>query len=116
MFAEAITATDKVKEFADNSSEPVAFGAFALARSGKLKEAQIALDELLKSAETRDIPPYNLALIYNAIGESGKALDYLEKSFAEKDVRMVFLKVEPKWNNLRGEARFIALMRRMNFE
>jgi serine/threonine-protein kinase len=116
MYAEAIAATDKVKEFADNSSEPIAFGSYALARSGKVKEAKTALDELLKLSETRYIPPYNLALIYNALGESGKALDYLEKGFTDKDVRMVFLKVEPKWNNLRGEPRFVELMRRMNFE
>ncbi len=116
MYPEAVAATDKVKEFADGGSEPIAFGAFALARTGKLDEAKNALDELLKLSETRYVPPYNLALIYNALGESGKALDYLEKSFAEKDVRMVFLKVEPKWNNLRSEARFVALMRRMNFE
>jgi hypothetical protein len=29
---------------------------------------------------------------------------------------MVFLKVEPKWNNLRNEPRFVELMRRMKFE
>jgi len=27
---------------------------------------------------------------------------------------MVFLKVEPKWNNLRPEPRFIEMMKRMN--
>jgi hypothetical protein len=31
-------------------------------------------------------------------------------------VLMVFLKVDPKWNNLRGNARFVELMQRMNFE
>jgi DNA-binding winged helix-turn-helix (wHTH) protein/TolB-like protein/Tfp pilus assembly protein PilF len=116
MYAEAIAATDKAKEFSVFNSESIAFGAYALARSGKIKEARAALDELLKLSATRYVPPYNLALICNALGDGGKALDYLEKSFAEKDVRMVFLKVEPKWNNLRGAARFSALMKRMNFE
>ncbi len=116
MYAEAVAATDKARELSVISSEPIAYGAFALARSGKLAEARAALDELLKMPKERYIPPYNLALIYNALGEGGKALDYLEKGFAEKDVRMVFLKVEPKWNNLRSEPRFSALMRRMNFE
>ncbi len=71
---------------------------------------------MLKSSQTRYIPASNIALGYNGLGETEKALEYLERGFVEKDVRMAFLKVEPKWNNLRNEPRFIELMRRMNFE
>jgi DNA-binding winged helix-turn-helix (wHTH) protein/TolB-like protein/Tfp pilus assembly protein PilF len=117
MFAEALAATRKARELSAASSEPIAFGAYALVKAGKTGEARAELDELLKLSNAgRYVPPYHFALIYNALGESGKALDYLEKAFAEKDVRMVFLKVEPKWNNLRREPRFVDLMRRMNFE
>ena len=116
MFAEAVAVTRKARELSAVSSEPIAFGAYALARSGKVTEAQAALDELLKLSTERYVPPYHFALIYNALGEREKALDYLEKAFTERDVRMVFLKVEPKWNNLRGDSRFQDLMRRMNFE
>jgi len=115
-FAEALAATGRAAEFSVISSEPIAFRAFALARSGKLADARAALAELLTLSNERYVPPYNLALIYNALGENEKALDHLEKGFAEKDVRMVFLKVEPKWNNLRNEPRFISLMKRMNFQ
>jgi DNA-binding winged helix-turn-helix (wHTH) protein/TolB-like protein/Flp pilus assembly protein TadD len=116
MFAEAIAATNKAKEISADSSETVAFGAYALAKTGKLAEARAARDEMLEASKTRWIPPYNFALVYNAVGESGKALDHLEKAFAEKDVRMVFLKVEPKWDNLRHEPRFIEMIKRMNLE
>lgn len=116
MFAEAIAATRKARELSAVSSEPIAYGTYALAKSGKITEANTALGELLKSSNERYVPSYNIALVYNALGESSKALDYLEKAFAEKDVRMVWLKVEPKWNNLRNEPRFIELMRRMNFQ
>lgn len=114
MFAEAIAATKKARELSAASSEPIAYGAYALAKSGKSREARAALDEMVEFLKTRWVPPYNFALVYNALGESSKALDYLKKGFAGKDVRMVFLKVEPKWNNLRNEPRFIELMRRMN--
>ncbi|NOT48401.1 MAG: protein kinase, partial [Acidobacteria bacterium] len=115
MFAEAATATHKAKELAPDSWEINSFGAYALAKSGKLTEARAELDAMLKVSKTRYASPYGIALVYNGLGETEKTLDYLEKAFAEKDVRMVFLKVEPKWNNLRSEPRFIALMRRMNF-
>jgi gamma-glutamylcysteine synthetase len=38
----------------------------------------------------------------------------LEKAYAEKDIRMVFLGVEPKWGALRSEPRFIELLKKMN--
>jgi DNA-binding winged helix-turn-helix (wHTH) protein/TolB-like protein/cytochrome c-type biogenesis protein CcmH/NrfG len=115
MFDQAVAASRKAQELsALNSSEQVAFAAVALARSGKIAEARTALDELLKLSKERFVPPYNIALIYNALGEQRKALDYLEKGLAEKDVRMVFLKVEPKWSNLRSEPRFVELIKQMN--
>ena len=115
MFAEAAIATRKAKEHAPDSWEINSFAAYALAKAGKLTEARAELDAMLKLSKTRYASPYSIALVYNGLGEMEKTLDNLEKAFAEKDVRMVFLKVEPKWNNLRNEPRFIELMRRMNF-
>lgn len=116
MFAEAIEATRKAREISPTSTEPIAYGTYAFAKSGKRAEAQAGLDELIRFSSTRYVPPYNFALVYNALGQNEKALEYLEKAFTEKDVRMVWLKVEPKWNNLRGDQRFIALTKRMKFE
>ncbi len=115
MFAEAVAESSKGRDLSAVSSEPIAFGAYALAKSGKVAEAQAALDELLRLSQTRYVPPTSIALIYNGLGKRDKALDYLEKGFTEKDVRMVFLKVEPKWNNLRNERRFVDLMKEMNY-
>ncbi len=114
MFAEAIAATRKARESSAVSSEPIAYGAYALAKSGRLPEARAALDEMVEISKTRWVPPYNFALVYNALGDTATTLDYLEKGFREKDVRMVFLKVEPKFNDLRNDPRFMDLVRRMN--
>lgn len=59
-------------------------------------------DETLWPSKTRCVPPYNFAPIYHAPGESGKALDYPERGYEQKDVRMVFLKVEPRGTKLRA--------------
>ncbi len=116
MFAEAIAATHKAKEFAPESSEINSFGAYALAKAGKITEARSELDEMLKLSIEHYASPYGIALVYNGLDERQKALNYLEKAFAEKDVRMIFLKVEPQWKNLRTEPRFIDLLNRMRFE
>jgi DNA-binding winged helix-turn-helix (wHTH) protein/TolB-like protein len=115
MHAEAVAEAKRAGELSGNSQSD-AYRAYALAKWGKLSEARAVLDELLKLSTERYVPPYNIALPYNALGEREKALDYLEKGFAEKDVRMVFLKVEPQWNNLRSEPRFLDLLKRMKLE
>ncbi|MDQ3131193.1 MAG: winged helix-turn-helix domain-containing protein [Acidobacteriota bacterium] len=115
MHAEAVAAIKKSVELSGNSQSE-AYHAYALARWEKQAEARAVLGELLKLSTERYVPAYNFAIVYNALGETETALDHLEKAFAEKNVLMVFLKVDPKWNNLRNDPRFIELMRRMNFE
>ncbi len=115
MHAEAIAATKKARELSQNSQSD-AYRAYAAARQGQMAEARVVLDELLKLSKERYVPPYNLAIIYHALGESDKALKYLEKGFAEKDVRMVFMKVEPMWTTLRSNRRFVDLLKRARFE
>ncbi|MGI8788905.1 MAG: protein kinase domain-containing protein [Pyrinomonadaceae bacterium] len=115
MFAEAVESAEKARQFSGISTHPIAFGGYALAKSGREKEARALLKELLNLSAERYVPSSNIAMIYNGLGETENALEYLERAFAERDARMAFLKVEPKWNSLRREPRFIELMRRVNF-
>lgn len=115
MHPEAIAAAKKAGEISGNSQSD-AYRAYALAKWGKHAEARALLEELLKQSGARYVPPYNIALIYKGLGERDKALDYLEKGFAEKDVRMVFLTVEPMWDSLRSDPSFISLLKRMRIE
>jgi len=84
-----------------------------LAKSGKQAEARGLLAELLKLSTERNVPPSHIAMLYNGLGERDKALEWLERGFEERDPKMVFLKVDPKWDNLRNEPRFADLMRRL---
>ena len=116
MYRESIAEATKARELGSPNVELIALVGCALAKSGERGEARAVLAELKKLSAERYVPPYYIALVHNALGESDETLALLEKGFAEKDVRMVFLKVEPKWNNIRNEPRFIELIRRMNFE
>jgi hypothetical protein len=48
----------------------------------------------------------NIALVYNGLGKRDKTLARLQRGFEQRDPKMVFLKVEPKWNNLRDDRVF----------
>ena len=116
MLAEAVVEADKARQFSGGSSHAAAFGAYALAKFGKQTEARAALEELLKLSATRYVPPYHIALVYNGLDEREETLAWLERGYKERDPKMVFLKVEPKWNNLRSEPRFIDLMKRIRLQ
>lgn len=116
MYREAVDEARKAKELSPAQTVSEAFEGYALAKSGKRDEAQALLNELLKLSTTRFVPPHHLALIYNGLGETDKTFEWLEKAYQQRDPKMVFLKVEPKWNNLRGDPRFIELMARMKFD
>ena len=61
------------------------------------------------------VPAYFPALIHAGLGDGGAALDELERSYAERDSMLRDLKVDPPWDRLREEPRFVALMEQMRF-
>jgi len=116
MFAETIAAAAKAKEISHGNAEATAIMGYALAKSGRRDEARTVLKELEDRARTNFVPTYDFAQIHLALGDRGKALDLLEKALEQREPLMVFIKVDPKWDDLRSEPRFFKLMKRMNFE
>jgi len=96
-------------------SRSFSFLAYALAKSGRTQDARIELDRILAESNERWVSPYSVAMIYNALGDRDKTIAWLQKGVKERDPRMVFLKVEPKWNNLRSDPRFIAIYKEVGF-
>jgi len=113
MFAEAVAEARKARELSGVSTHPLAFLSYALAKLGKQAEARAVLEDLLKLSKERYVSPYNIALVYNGLDERDKTLAWLEKGYEQRDPKMTFLKVEPKWNNLRDDPRFQVLLRRV---
>jgi serine/threonine-protein kinase len=74
---------------------------------------------ILRDMEARDREGYwpasSLATLHNALGETDATLDLLERAYRERDVRMSFLVIDmgPRWNNLRAQPRFLALLEKM---
>ena len=116
MYAEAIAEARQARKFSPVQTTAISFDGYALAKSGRRDEARTVLNELLNLSTARFVPPSHIALIYNGLCEQDETIAWLERGFEQRDPKMTFLKVEPKWNNLRTEPRFIELMRRMNFE
>jgi hypothetical protein len=82
--------------------------------SGQKAAAERTLRELQAASERTYVPPYNIALVYQGLHDTDNALRLLEKGYDDRDVRMVFLGVDPAWDSLRTDRRFIGLLKRMH--
>jgi tetratricopeptide (TPR) repeat protein len=112
---DAIAEAEKAKQYSGGNSESFSLAGFAKAKAGRQEQASNDL-EILKAMQIKGmVTYYNTAAIYNGLGQSDEAIASLEKAVEARDVRLVLLKVDPKWDNLRSDPRFTALMKRLNF-
>jgi TolB-like protein/Flp pilus assembly protein TadD/predicted Ser/Thr protein kinase len=114
-FPEAIAEFHEAVRLASGIAEPRAYLGRVYALSGQRAEARKVLGELNATSKQIYVSPYDIALIYAALGEKDQALAWLERAFAERSTWMPYLKVDPELDSLRSEARFQDLVRRMNF-
>jgi len=82
------------------------------ARAGNRAEALRAMDEV-RSRSPKYLLPLFLARIHTALGENDKAFDYLERVYADRSESIVWLKVDPSFEPLRKDPRFLALLKRV---
>lgn len=88
---------------------------YVLARSGRRAEAEQIVQSLMDMGKNRFVPPTNVALVYMGLDNREAALEWLNKGYEARDVSLVFLAVDPKWNDLRADSRFQELLSRCRF-
>jgi tetratricopeptide (TPR) repeat protein len=113
MYKEAIA---EFQQAANNSNRaPLAITSLghAFAASGNQVEAQRVLAELKELSQRRYVSPYGIAMIYTALGDKEQAFQWLEKANDERNTELVFLKVDPRVDLLRGDPRFQELVKKV---
>ena len=85
----------------------------AYAVAGKRNEALQVLSELQQLAGQRHVSAFHLALIHTGLGEKDRAIELLNQAFQERSERMVWLRVDPRFDKLRKEVRFMDLLQRL---
>ena len=115
-YAAAIFALEEARQASGGNSETIALLGYAYALCGRRPEAQQVLEDLLAQSKARYVPPHNIAVIYNGLGDDEQAMLWLEKAYEDRDVRLAFLNANPKWDAYREERRFQRLVKRIGLE
>ena len=114
-YAEAIEILNQhmnVKNKATEESALVILMTYA--EQGKKKKAESELIKFLK--ENSNPNPYYLSAVYVSMGNFDDAMKQLEKGYESRVIHMMHLKVNPLFDPIRKDPRFIALMKKMNFD
>ena len=99
-----------------SGDDPVAVGALAyiLALAKQSREANKVLDDLQRSQKRRYISAGNIATIYIGLDKKELAFDWLERAYQNRDIVVVWLKVNPVFDPLRSDPRFTKLLERIS--
>jgi serine/threonine protein kinase/Tfp pilus assembly protein PilF len=86
----------------------------AYAMAGKTNEAQKMLRDLLsRRANGEYIRPDQIALIYIGLGKKDQALQWLEKAYQERIEELILLNVDPLYDSIRSDERFVTLLEKI---
>ena len=118
MHEQAITEFKKAVELT-NKTSPL-FSPFylaglghAYALAGRRSDAEQVLQGLLERARQSYVSPFDIALIYAALGEKDTAFAWMAKAVAERSTWLVYSKWEPRLDPLRSDPRFQDLLHRI---
>jgi serine/threonine protein kinase/tetratricopeptide (TPR) repeat protein len=86
----------------------------AYARLGDKRKALQILRRMEDSKQLGVEQNFHLAALAAAVGDSSKALTYLERSYVRRQMSVLFLKVDPLMDPLRSDVRFQNLLVKLN--
>ena len=101
--------------FSNENSKAISLRGYILAKLGRTAEARHVLAALETTSHKRYVPPFALALVHAGLGEHDVVFALLDKALDARDVHLIFLPVDPKWDPYRGDARFDRLLSRCGF-
>jgi adenylate cyclase len=114
MFEEAISAFERAVQLTGNREALPAL-AHAYALSGNPEQARGILEELKKAPEGRYQASPLIARIHLGLGEVDEAFEWLRKGIEERSFWTIFLKVDPVYDGIRSDPRFVELLRSAGF-
>ena len=100
-------------QLSGNSSYMRAHLAYGYAVKGDRARAEALQKEIAAEAGRRYVAPYHLALIAAGLGQTAEALRWLQRAYDDRSGWLLFLPVEPEFDELRQVPEFLHLIARI---
>ena len=113
---QALTALVKAEELSRGAAWTRCMLGHAWAVFGEPAKAQKILADLQDPNQYPYVRAIGVALTLLGLGDREQALTWLEKACNDRDVWALMMKVDPIYADLRMDARYVALLRRMGLE
>jgi serine/threonine-protein kinase len=108
-------ATAEYQKSFESNNDPFSLAMLgqAYARQEKTDEARKVLARLREQAKSQYVSPYAFAVVLTALGDKAHAIDELEHGYDDTGFYISLIKVDPLFDDLRGDPRFDALVRKI---
>jgi TolB-like protein/Tfp pilus assembly protein PilF len=113
MFKEAIEQLKEAVKLSNESIVSLAMLGQAYASGGQLSMARMILERLLERSKKQYVPSYWIALVHMSMGNKDEAFTWLERAYHERSSWLVWMNVEPRFDQLRDDPRFASILSRM---
>ena len=113
MFPEAIAEFENAIANWKDVSMPVAALAHIYAVTGKKKEAQGLLNQLIEQSKEHFVPAYDIAAVYVGLGNRDQAFEWLNKAYEERSGFLPYIKCDRRFDILSSDPRYQDLLQRI---
>jgi tetratricopeptide (TPR) repeat protein len=111
---EALQELTRLKSDANGQLRPAQQAAVGLAYAAQGRKADASgIAEELLAKDQADGPSVDAASIFLALGDRNRALEIVERAVDQKQPKVLFLSLDPRFKVLRAEPRFALVLRRL---
>jgi TolB-like protein len=113
MYKEAISAFKKaIKILGFSYMGPLLGHAYAI--SGKRKEAEKIITEVNELSKQQYVSSFHRSAIHIALKDNDQAFELLDKAYENRDNWLVTIKIDPRFDSVRMDSRYIQLLQKLD--
>ncbi len=116
MWDEAIRTFQRFSDLSDESPLAEGFLGLSYGLGGQREKAIKILNRLKKLSKLRYVSPYYISLVYMGLGQNADTLKYMEEAFKKREPLLVYINIDPIFDNFRSIAQFKELLKKMNLK
>jgi len=115
MYPEAITEFEQAGTALKDWPVIIAAAGHAYGRWGHKSDATAALRQMNELTREEYVTPYGIALIFAGMNDKEHAIQWLQNAYEDRSHWLVWLNLDPRFDNVRTDPRFQELLQRMKF-